>query len=120
MGLIKKVCTEAFYGIASGVTKGVFGITSVSDLEVQNIEQLKKLTLSGLPRSADFSPDPSIGKGILKGSLPVLQTFLDNAPSKLVAAGAAVICQKAFRERFKDLLMGACLNLTGFSLILDK
>jgi len=32
---------------------------------------------------------------------------------RLVRIGAAVVCRKAFRERFKDVLMGASLNITG-------
>jgi hypothetical protein len=114
MAWIEKICKEAACGMISGVAQQFFDISLFSPDEVVEIGALKDLGLSIMEKSKGILvTDPSICKGIINRSLPALQTFRDSAPSKLVSAGAAVVCHKAFKDRFAKVLMGACLNLTG-------
>ena len=113
MPWVKDVCTDALCGLAAGSIKGIFGISLFSASEVEEIESLKRLSLSLVSKSRNFTTDPSICEEIAKGSKSALKPVIDNAPSEAVAAGVAVVCEKAFRQRFRDVLMGACLNLAG-------
>jgi hypothetical protein len=110
---ITSICKEAVCGIVTGSLEGIFGISLFSPVEAEEIYRLKKLSLSVMAKSKIVASDPALCQEIANGSSTALQTFINQTPSEVVAASAAVVCQKAFLTRFKGVLMGACLNLTG-------
>jgi hypothetical protein len=110
---ITDVCKEAICGIITGSLEGLFGISLFSPVEAEEIYRLKKLSLSVMAKSNIVATDPALCQEIAKGSSTALQTFINQTPSEVVAASAAIVCEKAFLSRFKVALMGACLNLTG-------
>lgn len=78
-GYIKDVCAKAFSGLAAG---GIFGVSLFSNSEVEEIENLKKLSVSIISKSPDFMTDRFICEEIIKDSKTDLQTFINNAPSE--------------------------------------
>jgi hypothetical protein len=112
--LMQSLCKDAVCGIVEGSLEGIFGITLFSPGENEEIYLLKRLSLSGMAKSNLVTTDPAICQEISKGSSAALQTFMDQpSSSEIVAATALVVCEKAFLGRFKKVLMGACMNLTG-------
>jgi hypothetical protein len=112
--LIPSFCQDAVCGIVVGSLEGIFGITFFSPGETEEIYRLKRLSLSEMAKSNLVNSDPAICQEISKGSSAALQTFIDQpSSSEIVAATTLVVCEKAFLGRFKKVLMGACMNLTG-------
>jgi hypothetical protein len=112
--LMKSLCQDAVCGIVAGSLEGLFGITFFSPGETEEIYRLKRLSVSVMAKSKVVTTDPAICQEIAKGSSTALQTFMDQpSTSEIVAATALVVCEKAFLGRFKKVLMGACMNLTG-------
>lgn len=100
----------------TGILKGTLGYDLYSPKEFSDIDILKKLTASLLSKSEPFVNDPALCKEIIEtGSVPALKQALKNVPSEAIAAGGAIVCEYAFRERMQKVLMGACLNLVGCS-----
>ena len=116
MPQIRKVCEDAICGGGLGVLKGVFGISLFTEEELNEITSLKNLTASVLEKSPEFSTESVICDAIKDGQQSGLEAFVKNAPPELTdsaLAAAELVCKKAFKQRFKDVLMAACLNLVG-------
>lgn len=117
MAWIKEVCEDVFCGGGLGVIKGVFGVSLFTSAETEEIHSLKKLALSVIEKSPKIETDPLVCQAIRKGQKSGLDTFVKNAPPEAVAAGittaAELVCTKSFKQRFREVLMGACLNLVG-------
>jgi len=117
MPWIKDVCEDVICGGSLGVVKGVFGISLFTAAETEEINNLKKLALSVMEKSPEIVTDPAICEAIRKGQKSALDTFAKTASPEVVAAGAVtaaeLVCTKAFKQRFSDVLMGACMNLVG-------
>lgn len=117
MSWIRNVCIDAICGSALGLINGIFGLSLVTSQEVEEITSLKKLALSVIEKAPEFSTESVVCEAIKNGQQTGLETFVKNAPpevaSTAVVAAVELVCGKAFKERFKDVLMGACLNLTG-------
>ena len=117
MPWIKETCQEALCGLLVGIGKGAFGVSLFTESETEEINNYKKLALSVLEKAPEIVTDDVICEGIRNTQKSALETFAKNTPTEAVAAGlvttAELICSKAFKTRFKDVLMGACLNLVG-------
>ena len=115
MPWIKETCENIICGVGLGFMKGAFGVSLFSKKEVEEISSLKKLVLSVVEKSPELTTDPLICEAIKNGQQSALDSFVKSAPTgaATVIATAEIVCNKAFKERFKDVLMGACLNLTG-------
>jgi hypothetical protein len=111
------VCKDLACGSSLGVVKGIFGISLFTAEETEEINSLKKLALSVMQKSPDIVTEPHVCDAIRNGQQSGLDSFVKNASPEAVAAGvvaaAEVVCTKSFKERFTDVLMGACLNLVG-------
>ena len=70
-----------------------------------------------MEKSPEIVTEPIVCEGIRKGQKSALDTFAKNASPEAVAAGvvtaAELVCTKSFKERFGNVLMGACMNLVG-------
>ena len=114
---LKNVCEEVFCGGTLGVVKGVCGISLFTASETEKITSLKKLALSTIEKSPKISSEPIVCDAIKSGQKYALENFAKTASPEVVSAGvvtaAELVCTKAFKDRFKDVLMGACLNLVG-------
>jgi hypothetical protein len=112
--LIKSFWKDAFCGIVAGSLEGICDISLFSPVEGEEMYSLKKLSLSLMGKSNIVPTDPAVCQEIAKGSSAALQTVMDQtSSSEIVAATVLVVCQKSFLIRFKGVLMGACINLTG-------
>ena len=114
---MKEVCEDVVCGGALGLTKGIFGVSLFTASETEEIMSLKQLALSVMDKSPEIITQPIVCDAIKKGQKSGLQTFTTNASPEAVKAGvvtaAELVCNKAFKSRFKEVLMGACLNLVG-------
>ena len=117
MPWIKDVCVDALCGTGLGIAKGILGISFYTSDEVEEINSLKKLAVSVVEKSPPTSADPIICEAIRKGQKYGLETFAKNASPEAIAAGAVtaaeLVCTKSFKQRFADVLTGACLNIVG-------
>jgi hypothetical protein len=117
MAWIKNVCQDVICGGAMGIAKGIFGVTFFTIPETEEIMSLKKLALSVLEKSPELATDPILCDAIKAGQKSGLETFVKNALPEVIAAGvvttAELVCGKAFKQRFGEVLMGACMNLVG-------
>ena len=117
MPWIKDVCEDIICGGSLGVVKGVFGISLFTAAETEEINSLKKLAFSVMEKSPEIVTEPLVCEAIQKGQKSGLETFAKNASPEAVAAGvvtaAELVCTKSFKDRFRDVLMGACMNLVG-------
>jgi len=117
MPWIKDVCEDIICGGSLGIVKGIFGISLFTEAETEEINNLKKLALSVMEKSPELVTEPIVCEAIRKGQKSALDTFAKNASPEAVAAGvvtaAELVCTKSFKERFTNVLMGACLNLVG-------
>jgi hypothetical protein len=117
MPWIKEVCEDIVCGGSLGIVKGVFGISLFTQAETEEIHNLKKLALSVMEKSPEIVTEPIVCEAIRKGQKSALDTFAKNASPEAVAAGvvtaAELVCTKSFKQRFTDVLMGACMNLVG-------
>ena len=118
--IIKENCVDAVAGAVTGICRGVFGIPLFTGPEAEEVSHLKSLALSVMekaPSLADQATDPIICEAIKKSKEVALEKALKNMPKEAIAVGAVetarVVCGKAFRDRFSEVLMGACLNLVG-------
>lgn len=116
MPWIKEVCADVVCGGALGVAKGVFGVSLFTASETEEIVSLKKLTLSVMEKSPKIVTEPVMCEAIRQGQQSALETFAKNAPPEAVAAGvvteAELVCGKALKTRFTEVLRGA-MNLVG-------
>jgi len=117
MSWLKDVCEDAICGSSLGIVKGVFGISLFTEAETVEINNLKNLALSVMEKSPEIVTEPIVCEAIRKGQKSALDTFAKNASPEAVAAGvvtaAELVCAKSFKQRFTDVLMGACMNLVG-------
>jgi len=117
MPWVRTVCEDAVCGCFLGITKGVFGVSLYTAEEAEEIANLKKLTLSVLEKSSKIVTEPIVCEAIRQGQKSALETFAKNAPAEAINAGVVtlseLVCREAFKTRFKEVLMGACLNLVG-------
>ena len=117
MPWIKEVCEDAVCGTTLGIVKGVFGVSLFTEGETEEINSLKKLAVSVIEKSPEIATDSVVCEGLRNGQKAALETFAKNASPEVVAAGvvtaAELVCAKSFKSRFRDVLMGACLNLAG-------
>ena len=117
MPWIKNVCIDVICGGTLGVVKGVFGISLFTEEETEHINSCKELISIVLKKSPEIVTEPIICEGIRNGQKSALETFQNGLSPEAIAAGvgttAQIVCTRAFNERFKSVLMGACLNLVG-------
>jgi len=117
MPWVKEICEDAICAIFCGGVKGLFGVSMFSSQEVEEIGNLQSLAESIAAKSPKFVTNPRICDGIQKGDMGSLKEFAANAQPEVVAVGvvsaAKLVCGKAAKTRFRDVLMGACLNLVG-------
>jgi hypothetical protein len=117
MAWMKDVCVDAICGSCLGVIKGVFGISVFTTEEVEEISSLKNLALSIMKKSPTTITDPIVCDAIRKSQRHGLEIFAKNASPEAIAAGvvtaAELVCTKSFKQRFADVLTGACLNIVG-------
>lgn len=61
--------------------------------------------------------DPVVCQGIKEGKRSALKSFTQAASPEMVSSGlitaAELVCNKSFKLRFREVLLGACLNLVG-------
>ena len=112
-----EVCEDVVCGGALGIAKGLFGLSFFTASETEEIYSLRQLALSVVEKSPEIVTQPLVCEAIKKGQKSGLQTFTNNASPEMISAGvvtaAELVCTKAFKTRFREVLMGACLNLTG-------
>lgn len=117
MPWIKEVCEDVVCGGTLGVVKGIFGVSFFTASETEEIISLKKLALSVMEKSPEIVTEPVVCEAIRQGQKSALETFARKAPPEAVAAGvvttAELVCSKALKTRFTEVLMGACMNLVG-------
>ena len=117
MSWIKEVCEDAICGSTLGIVKGIFGTSMFTEAETEEIVNLKKLALSVMEKSPKIVTEPVVCEAIREGQKSALDTFAKNASPEAVAAGvvtaAELVCTKSFKQRFADVLMGACMNLVS-------
>ena len=117
MPWFKELCEDVVCGSAVGVVKGIFGVSFFTTSEAEEIYNLKKLTLSVIEESPEIVTEPVVCEAIRQGQKSALETFARKAPPEAVAAGvvttAELVCSKALKTRFTEVLMGACMNLVG-------
>jgi hypothetical protein len=116
MPWMKNVCEDVLCGGGLGVIKGIFGASFFTASETEEINSLKNLALSVIEKCPKMATEPVICDAIKSGQKYALEAFAKNAPPEAVAAGvvtaAQLVCGKAFKQIFGEVLMGACLNLT--------
>ena len=70
-----------------------------------------------MEKSPEIVTEPLLCEAIRQGNKSALKTFARNAPPAANAAGtitaAKLVCSKAFKPRFTEVLMKACMNLVG-------
>lgn len=114
---IREVCEDVVCGGTLGVVKGIFGLSFFTLSETEEIVSLKKLALSVIEKSPEIVTEPIVCEAIRQGQKSALETFSKKAPPEAVAAGvvtaAELVCSKALKTRFTEVLMGACMNLVG-------
>lgn len=117
MPWIKELFVDTVCGTCLGIVNGAFGISVFTTAEVEEISDLKKLALSVMEKSPDIVTDPIVCESIRNGQKYGLEMFANNASPEVVAAGvvtaAQLVCAKSFKQRFADVLTGACLNVVG-------
>ena len=117
MPWIKDVCVDAVCGTCLGICQGVFGISVFTAEELEEVNSLKNLALSVMEKAPPIVSDATVCKAIRSGKKSGLETFKKTASPQAVATGvvtaAELICNKSFKQRFGDVLTGACLNLVG-------
>ena len=117
MAWIREVCEDSVCGTALGLVKGTFVVSWFTTAETEEIFSLKQLALSVMEKSPEFVTESATCEVLKQGQTSALQTVAQNAPPEAIAAGviaaAEVVCTKAFKYRFTDVLLGACLNLAG-------
>ena len=108
---------DAVCGFVLGAVKGVCDVSFFTAEETEEVRSLNNLALSMVQKSTEISTDPVVCDAIQNGKQAGLDSFIKNAPPEAVSSGlvaaAELVCQKAFQERFRCVLMGACLNLVG-------
>lgn len=61
--------------------------------------------------------DPRLCRDLANGDQGALAYIVENAPPEAVTSGlvaaSQIVCKAAFRDRFKEVLIGACINLAG-------
>lgn len=99
---------------------GIWGISLFTGPETQEINSLDKLAASLMEKSNEIiggTTDAAICEGIRNDQMSALETFSRNAPPEAIQVGivaaAEVICKKSFQNRFREVLLGACINLVG-------
>lgn len=109
---------EVVYGGSLGIVKAVFGVSFFTAAETEEINSLKTLALSVIEKSPEIVTQPVVCEAIQKGQKSALETLAENAPPEVIAAGvisaAELVCGKSFKQRFNEVLMGACLNIIGY------
>lgn len=104
-------------GLILGAVKGICDVSLFTNEETEEIRNLKNLALSVLKKSTEISTDPVVCDAIQKGKQAGLDSFIKNAPLEAVGSGlvaaAELVCHKSFKQRFRCVLMGACLNLVS-------
>lgn len=85
--------------------------------ELEEVNNLKNLALSVIEKAPPIPADPAVCEGIRSGKKYALNIFRKNASPEAVATGVVgaveLICTKSFKQRFADVLTGACLNIVG-------
>jgi hypothetical protein len=117
MPWIRNICVDAICGTCLGFVKGATGISLFTTEELDEVINLQKLALALIEKSPQVVTDDAICKAIREGQKSGLEMFVKNAPPELIATGlvtaAELVCNKSFKQRFGEVLIGACLNLVG-------
>lgn len=117
MAWIREVTEDLVCGAFVGIFKGLCGYSLYTAAESEEIDNLKKLALSIIDKAPPFETDPNVCEAIIKGQKSALDKFCQNASPEMVSAGVVtaskLVCGKAFKQRFGEVLMGACANLVG-------
>ncbi len=117
MSWIREVFEDAICASVLGCVRGAFGVSIFTEKEVEEIASLKKLALSVAEKAPKLATDPVVCEQIKTGQEIGLETFVKDIPAEAtttgVVAAAELVCRKTFCDRFKKILMGACLNLVG-------
>lgn len=72
-----------------------------------------------MEKSPELVTDEYVCKDRKQGSLEALNKFRNNLPENALKVGkgaaASVVCKKAFLTRFWQVLLDACITITGCS-----
>ncbi len=114
---VKDVCKDVICGGSLGIVRGIFGISFFTESETEEIMSLRQLAISIMEKSSKPITDPSVCDGIREGKQSALKSFTKGASPETVNSGlvaaAELVCNKSFKLRFREVLVGACLNLVG-------
>jgi hypothetical protein len=70
-----------------------------------------------MEKAPEIVTQPIVCEEIKNGKISVIAQFSNNATPEMISSGvvtaASLVCNKAFKYRFTNVLMGACLNLTN-------
>jgi hypothetical protein len=115
MNWIKDICEDIVCGTGLGVVKGVFGISLFTEEETAEINDLKNLALSVMEKAPEIVTEPVICEAIRQGKQSGLDAFAKEVKNTLPEEVATVVVSAAqsFKQRFGDVLTGACMNLVG-------
>ena len=96
MGWKNEVREDAICGTTLSLIKGVFGVSLFTRAEVDEINDLKKLTFEIVEKSTKMTTDQLICDGIIKEQAFTLEKFVKTTPLETVTAGAVsatkVVC----------------------------
>jgi hypothetical protein len=110
-------CADKIYGSTLGIVNGIFGLSFFTKDETDEITSLKKWALLATEKVPDITTDPAICASIRNSQKSGLTNFYKTTLNEMVAAGsvniAELVYNKNFNERFKEILMGARINLIG-------
>ena len=116
MNYAKDEAINVCSGFCLGMVQGIFGISIYTDVEIEEIHNLKTLALSIVSKWPPQIADPNFcrqaAEGLKSGSESVIETSYPFLPVT-AAAAADLVCSKAILPRFQKILAGACLNLIG-------
>ena len=121
-GLAKSCFAGACIGILEELVALEYYRQTYSAEEVVEIESLKELTASVSMQTSGLARCPSeeICNGVRNTNSQYLDKFLrliSNDPQSLVLISTVkAVCTKSFNDKFKQFLLGACLNLVGCSI----
>lgn len=111
------MCGDVICGGALGVVRGIFDVSLFTASETEEIMNYKPLALSVMEKAPEIITKPIIYETIKEGQKLGLEIFAKSASPEVVTDGifaaAEVVCIKAFSTRFRKVLLGACLDLTG-------
>lgn len=114
MPWIKEVCTDFVCGACLSTVKSAFGLSLFTNQEAEEISSLKNLAISVIQKCPSMATDDLLCEAVKKGQSFALERFAQTASPEAITAGAItasqLVCSKAFKKRFTDVLMGACLN----------